>query len=1054
MNELKAGRWWQHRSIFSELMVLVIIFAVGLSWMIGSYALKQFHNASERQYLEALESLADQKSELINRYISSHLGRVETLGMLPLTQQAIPAFLPAFFQDGVDSKAYRAVNDKFDDFFKRYRDHWGYYDLFLIDTGGNIVYSITHESDFATNLNDGPYQGSGLAKVFHQACQMLQSNSSSLEYYAPSNATAGFVATPVLKDGVLVGVIALQFDYHELYDVINNYTGLGTTGEVVVGRVQADHVIVTAPLRHDSDAAFKRRIAMNVDNALPIRESSSGIAGQGILNDWRDKEVLAVWQYLPALQWGMVVKIDVEEAFVYWYELRSTMIVYLIFAVLLTCLALFFMIRRIVEPIRQLTYASHDVALDGEHVDVSSLLKYHNEVGVLARAFGDMALRVTQSKNKLQQAADALLENNRLLDERVAHQTEYVRAAVDGSSDGIIILNEQCIIERVNPALMQMFEYAEKELLGMHILSLMPEGYRDKKLLNIDDSHVNLMSNPVKTEWKGEKKSGDIFAIDFQLNAMFVVGKPMFLVTLRDVTERKRLEEDQQRMAMAVEQAQDSILITDLDGTIEYANPAYQVLSGYKLSELVGKNTRIAKSGKMSDLFYKKMWGKLLNGDTWQAEFINKAKDGSFYDVSQAITPILDQRHEMIGFVAVQRDIGKEKQEREKLEHTQRLESLGVLAGGIAHDFNNLLTAILGNASLAKGYVDSSSRATEMLNNIEQASERAAALCKQMLAYSGKGKFVVRDVNLSTMIREMLNLLNVSIPKNVAVRLDLSDSVCAVEADVAQMQQVVMNLVINAAEAIDQNNGTLTIHTSEIEANEAYIQGLYLNHDMEAGRFVVLEVSDTGCGMSDETKKHLFDPFFTTKFTGRGLGMSAILGIVRGHKGAIKVYSEIGKGTTLKLLFPCSGSLDKDVDQKALVVDEVMQGKGTILIVDDEETICKTAAMILQRVGFSTLTAKDGMEGVEVFQKHQHEIVAVLLDMTMPRMGGEEAFRSLRAVKSDVKVILSSGYNEQDATNRFVGKGLAGFIQKPYMAKQLQDLVLTLLTSESTQDKK
>ncbi|MDX8396412.1 MAG: PAS domain S-box protein, partial [Mariprofundaceae bacterium] len=511
MNDLRIRHGWQRRSIFTELMLVVILFTVGLSGIVGNYALNQFHHASEREYLDSLSSLADQKEMAINRYIANHLGRVETLAMLPLVQQALPAFSPPFYQDGVNSTAYKAINDKFGNFFERYLEHWGYYDLFLIDVGGSVVYSIKHESDFATNLNDGLYKDSGLAKVFYQASRLLQSNNSSLEYYTPSDAVAGFVATPVLKDGVLVGVIALQFDHHELYEVINNYTGLGSTGEMVLGYAQTDRIIMTVPLRHDPDAAFKRQVAMDADNALPIRESSRGIEGQGVLQDWRGKEVLAVWQYLPSLQWGMVLKIDTEEAFGYWYGLRSTLIVYLMLAVLLTCLALFFMIRRIVNPIRKLTHASDVLARDGEHVDVSALLKYGNEVGVLARAFSDMAQRVMQSK-------DELMEHNRLLDEQVAYKTEHVRAAVDGSSDGIIILNEQGIIERVNPAAIQMFGYAEKELLGMHMLSLMPEGYRDKKILNVDMNHDNLISKSFKAEWKGQKKSRDIFPIDFQLN--------------------------------------------------------------------------------------------------------------------------------------------------------------------------------------------------------------------------------------------------------------------------------------------------------------------------------------------------------------------------------------------------------------------------------------------------------------------------------------------------------------------------------------------------------
>ena len=290
----------------------------------------------------------------------------------------------------------------------------------------------------------------------------------------------------------------------------------------------------------------------------------------------------------------------------------------------------------------------------------------------------------------------------------------------------------------------------------------------------------------------------------------------------------------------------------------------------------------------------------------------------------------------------------------------------------------------------------------------------------------------------------MMNLLEVSIDKNVVIRLDLADSLLPVEADVAQMQQVIMNLVINASEAIDKRSGTITIHTGVIDVDEQYIASTYVDSNLEPGLHVCLEVSDTGCGMSEETQKRLFDPFFTTKFTGRGLGMSAILGIVRGHQGGIKVYSELGKGTTFKILLPCGKVQAATSDTlKPVVYQE--QREGTVLVIDDEESIRTTAAMMLESFGFKVRTAHDGVMGVEVFRAHRQEICAILLDMTMPNMDGEACFRALRAIDPDVTVVLSSGYNQQDATNRFAGKGLAGFIQKPYLLEALRDAIFKAL---------
>ncbi len=388
----------------------------------------------------------------------------------------------------------------------------------------------------------------------------------------------------------------------------------------------------------------------------------------------------------------------------------------------------------------------------------------------------------------------------------------------------------------------------------------------------------------------------------------------------------------------------------------------------------------------------------------------------------------------------------KEKKKRQqKMEHVQRLESLGVLAGGIAHDFNNLLTAIMGHASMGRNETISPAEVSEHFAAIEETSRRAADLCRQMLAYSGKGRFQVQPVNLSELVESMVRLLEVSLSKRVVVRYDLAKTLPAIEADVTQIQQIIMNLVINANEAIGDRSGSIMITTGLIQVDRAYLETLYLQDDqLTPGPHVFLEVSDTGRGMDAATMEHLFEPFFTTKSTGRGLGMSAVQGIVRGHGGAIKVYSEIDRGTTFKVLFPT-------VDMPAESFtggEEATPGikvSGLVLVVDDEETIRNVAAMILQRAGYKTLTACDGHDAIAKLKQHREEVACVLLDMTMPRMGGEQAYTELVRIKPGLRVILSSGYNEQTATQRLAGKGLAGFIQKPYAPKELLAKVAEIL---------
>ncbi len=420
-----------------------------------------------------------------------------------------------------------------------------------------------------------------------------------------------------------------------------------------------------------------------------------------------------------------------------------------------------------------------------------------------------------------------------------------------------------------------------------------------------------------------------------------------------------------------------------------------------------------------------------------------------------ALIPLVPQALALPGLARLNDELKREiasrekaEEERRKLEdqfqQTQKLESLGVLAGGIAHDFNNLLTSILGYADLASRELSASSIAREHIEEVMTGARRAAELTNQMLAYSGKGKFVVEPVNLSDLVGGMSRLLQVSISKRCVLQNRLDPAVPAVEADAQQLRQVVMNLIINAADAIGEADGVIGVTTGAIDCDRAYLSEVYLDDRLPEGRYVFLEVADTGCGMTAETKARIFDPFFTTKFTGRGLGLAAVLGIVRGHKGGIKVYSEPGRGTTFKVLFPAVAAAAVRSGARAGLTDGWQAG-GTVLVVDDEEAIRKLAVRMFQAMGFEVLTAADGREGVEVFRRHADRVRLVLLDMTMPHMSGEEAFREMRRVRADMKAVLTSGYNEQTATSQFAGKGLAGFIQKPFGYDALVRVVRAVL---------
>ncbi len=379
------------------------------------------------------------------------------------------------------------------------------------------------------------------------------------------------------------------------------------------------------------------------------------------------------------------------------------------------------------------------------------------------------------------------------------------------------------------------------------------------------------------------------------------------------------------------------------------------------------------------------------------------------------------------------------------LLESQKLESLGVLAGGVAHDFNNLLTAIMGNAGLARMEMPEAAKAQAYLDKIQIACRRAADLCKQLLAYAGKSPCRVERLDLNAVINETAELVRVSIGKSVALRLNLADGLPAVLADPALARQALMNLVINASEAIGEKEGKVTLTTGVVAADRAFLAELLMGPTAAEGDYAFIEIQDDGCGMPPEVAARMFEPFFTTKFMGRGLGLSAVLGIIRAHKGAIQVRSEQGKGTTLRAFFPCVPALSAAPPGKGNP-DAPWHGEGTVLVVDDEEIVREVVVRTLESLGLRVISAIDGQEGVELFKAHASEISLVLMDLSMPRLSGDAALREIHGLQPGARVVLMSGYSEQEARQKFGDYGLAGFLQKPFELKSLKEKLQTLRT--------
>jgi len=509
-----------------------------------------------------------------------------------------------------------------------------------------------------------------------------------------------------------------------------------------------------------------------------------------------------------------------------------------------------------------------------------------------------------------------------------------------------------------------------------------------------------------------------------------------------EVAERRRAQkeraESEERLQLAVQAAGLGFWERDLTSGQGYASPEWEAALGYSPGETSGLQQGWAAlihpdDRERADVILADA-AVATQAQTFETEVRLRHKEGHYRDVLSraSLVPGGDGHVRLVG---VSLDITDRKRSEETIRRAAKDESLSVLAGGVAHDFNNLLVAMLGHSSLALTRMPPESPARASVEKVIHAAGRAADLTRQMLAYSGKGHLEVRPLELNRLIDENLHLFAAGMPKSVRLVRQLQDDLPPIRADLGQIQQVVMNLVLNAAEAIGEKSGQVTVRTGRktLEEDGSHYSRL-TRVPLPPGSYVLLEVHDDGRGMDAQTLPRIFDPFFTTKFTGRGLGLAAVLGIVRGHRGGISVYSELGRGTTFKLLFPAAGS--PPAQPKPAPAVEPQAG-GLVLVIDDEAVVRDAVEAMLRSQGFAVLLAASGGEGVGLYRARKDEIRLVLLDLSMPGIGGLETFDLLREIDPAVRVVLCSGYNEVEATRTFVGKGLAGFVQKPYDAAAL-----------------
>jgi PAS domain S-box-containing protein len=626
-------------------------------------------------------------------------------------------------------------------------------------------------------------------------------------------------------------------------------------------------------------------------------------------------------------------------------------------------------------------------------------------------------------------------------EEALRESEERYRDLVENAHDIIYSHDLEGNYLSVNRAGEQATGYTHDECLQLNIRDTVAPEHAGR----IREMIARKLAGETGTAYEIEIMAKDGRRIDVEVNTklMFEDGVPVGVQGIaRDITERKLAQAELTRLATAVEQTADSIVITDTDGNIQYVNPAFERITGYSKEEVLGQNPRILKSARTDPAVYRDLWQSITRGDVWVGQLVNKKKDGSLFNERATISAVRDHSGKIAHYIAVKQDTTRQILLEEQLRQSQKMEAIGQLAGGVAHDFNNLLTAINGYSSLALQRVEEHNSIRPFLEEVKKAGERAANLTRQLLAFGRKQILQPVSLNLNDVVTDLNKMLRRLIGEDIEFISKLDPKLEKIKADPGQIEQVLMNLVVNARDAMPQG-GTLTIETSCVELDERYAARRI---GARPGRYIMLAVSDTGIGMDEQTKARIFDPFFTTKEKGKGtgLGLSTVYGIVKQSGGNIWVYSELNRGTTFKVYLPQIETTAPEASRAEMEI-AIPSGSETILLVEDEDVVRGLATQILEQAGYKVIAAARGDEAVRICRDSDEQIDLLLTDVVMPQTSGKEVADQLSQLMPGLKVLFMSGYTDEAIVHHGVLDSNIEFIQKPFTPAALATKIREVL---------
>jgi two-component system, cell cycle sensor histidine kinase and response regulator CckA len=574
-------------------------------------------------------------------------------------------------------------------------------------------------------------------------------------------------------------------------------------------------------------------------------------------------------------------------------------------------------------------------------------------------------------------------------------------------------------------------------------------GYNRSQLLQMHMEHINVLENESRKElmdqalirqqnyfqFKHRLASGEIKDVEVYASPIMQQEKKCMFVIVHDITERKIAEQQINRLATVVEQAVESIIITEVDGTIRYVNTAFEKITGYKKSEALGQNPRMLKSGRHAKEFYKDLWNTILSGNKWQGVIINKRKNGSYYYEKAVIFPIKNEHDEVINFTAIMRDITLERKLEQQLQQVQKMEAIGTLSGGIAHDFNNILTVINGHAEIGLMNTDQSNVLHDDLISILNAGKRAEKLTNQLLAFSRKQIHELKVIDINQTIKDLDKMIIRLIPEDIKIISEFPEDLPFIKADPGQIEQILINLIINARDAINEKQDKriqkkIIIKTKLVDLDHIFVD---THPGSQTGPHILLSVKDNGAGMNIDVQDRIFEPFFTTKDVdkGTGLGLATVYGIVKQNEGSIYVKTELGIGTTFEIYWPITTE-SPDKDYIETINQNAFAGKETILFVEDDEDVRKFACVALRSFGYNVIEAINGKNALQLIEKENTSIDVIITDLIMPEMNGQELASQVHKLIPDLEVLFVSGYTFEHLLKDGEIDDSINFLQKPY----------------------